>query len=71
MLPSSNLTPEEINEVQEKLNQEFNKLNDDITGQENPSNETLDRMADLQIAISYSNAMVQSNTDPIKNSNFR
>ncbi len=66
MLPSSNLTPEEINEVQEKLNQEFNKLNDDITGQENPSNETLDRMADLQIAISYSNAMVQSNTDPIK-----
>lgn len=66
MLPSSNLTPEQINEVQEKLNQEFNKLNDEITGQENPSNETLDRMADLQIAISYSNAMVQSNTDPIK-----
>ena len=66
MLPSSNLTPEQINEVQEKLNQEFNKLNDEITAQENPSNETLDRMADLQIAISYSNAMVQSNTDPIK-----
>ena len=66
MLPSSNLTPEEINEVQEKLNQEFNKLNDEITGQENPSNKTLDRMADLQIAISYSSAMVQSNTDPIK-----
>jgi len=66
MLPSSNLTPEQINEVQEKLNQEFNKLNNEITGQENPSNETLDRMADLQIAISYSSAMVQSNTDPIK-----
>jgi hypothetical protein len=66
MLPSSNLTPEQINEVQEKLNEEFNKLNDEITGQENPAEETLDRMADLQIAISYSNAMVQSNTDPIK-----
>ena len=66
MLPSSNLTPEQINEVQEKLNQEFNKLNNEITAEENPSNETLDRMADLQIAISYSSAMVQSNTDPIK-----
>ena len=66
MLPSSNLTPEQINQVQEKLNEEFNKLNDEITGQENPAEETLDRMADLQIAISYSNAMVQSNTDPIK-----
>ena len=66
MLPAKGMTPEQINEVQGKLNEEFNKLAKEIAGEENPAESILDRMTELQIAISYSNALVQSNSDPIK-----
>jgi hypothetical protein len=66
MLPAEGMTPEQINEVQGKLNEEFNKLAQEIAGEENPDESILDRMTELQIAISYSNALVQSNSDPIK-----
>ena len=66
MLPAEGMTPEQINEVQAKLNEEFNKLATEIAGQDNPDESILDRMTELQIAISYANALVQSNSDPIK-----
>ena len=66
MLPAKGMTPEQINEVQSKLNEEFNKLAKEIAGEENPDESILDRMTELQIAISYANALVQSNSDPIK-----
>ena len=66
MLPAEGMTPEQINEVQAKLNEEFNKLAEEIAGEENPDESILDRMTELQIAISYANALVQSNSDPIK-----
>ena len=66
MLPKKGMTPEQINEVQAKLNEEFNGLAEEIAGKENPDEGILDRMTELQIAISYANALVQSNSDPIK-----
>jgi len=66
MLPKKGITPEQINEVQAKLTDEFNGLANEIAGKENPDESILDKMTELQIAISYANALVQSNSDPIK-----
>ncbi len=58
----SGLTPEQINELQAKLTEEFNTL---LT-ETNPTDEQLNRMGDLQIAINYANAEVMENTNPRK-----
>ena len=58
----SGLTPEQINELQAKLTEEFNKL----LNETNPTDEQLNRMGDLQIAINYANAEVMENTNPRK-----
>lgn len=58
----SGLTPEQINELQAKLTEEFNNL----LNETNPTDEQLNRMGDLQIAINYANAEVMENTNPRK-----
>jgi hypothetical protein len=62
MVSFSGLTSEQINELQAKLTEEFNIL----LKETNPTDEQLNRMGDLQIAINYANAEVMENTNPRK-----
>ena len=62
LIPSSDFSPEQISDIGRQLRDKFNSL----SLEQNPTDEQIDEMADLQIAIGYISAMTQEDTSSTK-----
>jgi len=62
LIPSSDFSPEQISDINRQLRDKFNSLSLVLE----PTDEQIDEMADLQIAIGYISAMTQEDTSSAK-----